>query len=176
MAEQVDVVICGSGPAGLCAAVWLTRYGVNYRMLERRTGPLQSGQADGVQCRTTEIFESFGIEQELLREAYHVLEVSFWAESDDGGIKLSRHTADTLPGISHLPHVTLSQAKFHKILVDEMTRASGRRDAGIEYGVEVQNVEVDGTALARANSHPVKVTAIKNGETHIYRAKYVLVR
>lgn len=28
------------------------------------------GQADGVQCRTVEIFEAFNLSEELLREAY----------------------------------------------------------------------------------------------------------
>lgn len=75
--EKVDVLICGSGSAGLAAATWLARYGIRCKVLERRDGPLTLGQADGVQCRTVEIFESFGIGDELLRASYHVLEVVF---------------------------------------------------------------------------------------------------
>jgi len=34
-AEEFDVLICGSGSAGLCAAIWLARYG---RAASHRTG------------------------------------------------------------------------------------------------------------------------------------------
>ncbi|KAJ6085778.1 hypothetical protein N7499_005407 [Penicillium canescens] len=102
--EKVDVLICGSGSAGLCAATWLARYGVRCKVLERRDGPMKMGQADGVQCRTVEIFESFGVSEELLREAYHVLEVNFWADNGAGVIKRTGRTADTQPGLSHQPH------------------------------------------------------------------------
>jgi 2-polyprenyl-6-methoxyphenol hydroxylase-like FAD-dependent oxidoreductase len=75
--QYVDVVICGSGSAGLCAGTLLARHGICCKILEKNSGPLELGQADGVQCRTLEVFESLGLEGELLRRAYHVLEVLF---------------------------------------------------------------------------------------------------
>lgn len=51
------------------------------RQHERRDGPLQVGQADGIACRTVEMFESFGLSQKLLREAYWVNETVFWRPS-----------------------------------------------------------------------------------------------
>jgi phenol 2-monooxygenase len=92
MIEQVDVLICGSGSAGLCAATWLSRCGVPCKVLDSRSGPLVMGQADGVQCRTVEVFESFGLAEDLLREAYHVLETVFWASDHDGGISRRSRT------------------------------------------------------------------------------------
>lgn len=79
--EKVDVFICGSGSAGLSAATWLARYGVRCKIVDSRSGPLDWGTADGIQTRTTEIFESFGIEDELLREGFHNLEVAFTVQS-----------------------------------------------------------------------------------------------
>ena len=53
MASQlVDIVICGSGPAGISAAVWLAKRGVSFRLLEAWSGFLEFGQTDGVQYRT----------------------------------------------------------------------------------------------------------------------------
>lgn len=66
--HQTDVLICGSGSAGLMAALWLSKYHVPFRVLEKRDGPLVRGQADGVQCRTVEIFERFELSDQLLRE------------------------------------------------------------------------------------------------------------
>ena len=36
------------------------------------------GQADGVACRTMEMFEAFGFSERVLKEAYWVNETSFW--------------------------------------------------------------------------------------------------
>lgn len=121
---EVDVLIIGGGSAGLCAGVWLARNGISYRILERRAGMLANGQADGVQVRTVEIFESFGISEELLKEAYHVLEDTFWSDDGDDedrlrqrgvdevmgmkGIRRTHSTPDTEAGLSHLPQYAFS--------------------------------------------------------------------
>ncbi|KAL4995878.1 FAD binding domain-containing protein [Aspergillus recurvatus] len=173
---QTDVLICGSGSAGLSAATWLARYGVSCKILERRSGPMTMGQADGVQCRTVEIFESFGMGEDLLREAYHVLEVVFWAEngvesasdgSRRGGISRTGRTADTQPGLSHCPHVILNQARINGLFTDAMKRFNGQE---IEYGWDVKGVELGD----EGDQYPVKVTAEKDGKVQAFEAKYVL--
>ncbi|KAJ5756831.1 hypothetical protein N7533_006374 [Penicillium manginii] len=169
--EKVDVLICGSGSAGLCAATWLARYGVRCKVLERRDGPMVMGQADGVQCRTVEIFESFGIGEELLREAFHVLEVNFWADDGNGTIKRTGRTADTQPGLSHQPHVILNQARINGLLIELMDKYNGQK---IDYGYNVTSVQVDSASAADPESYPVTVTADKNGVTETFVAKYVL--
>ncbi|KAI1871577.1 uncharacterized protein JN550_004571 [Neoarthrinium moseri] len=172
MATQVDVLICGGGSAGLCAAVWLARCGIEYKILERRPGPLEMGQADGVQCRTVEVFESFGLSEDLLKEAYHVLELAFWAPDGAGGIKRTHYAADVEPGISHQPHVILNQARINALLAAEAQRVSGK--SSIEYGFDVKGVEVDSVAAQDPQAHCVSVTAAKDGVEHVFRAKYVL--
>ena len=43
--------------------------GITTRVVDRRKGPLQVGQADGVACRTVEMFDAFGLSGKLIREA-----------------------------------------------------------------------------------------------------------
>lgn len=170
---RTDVVICGSGSAGLCAATWLARCGLKCNILERRDGPMQMGQADGVQCRTVEIFESFGVGEELLRESYHVVEVAFWADQDSpGSIRRTGRAADTQPGLSHQPHVILNQARINGLLLDSMDRFNGQ---GVDYGVKVLNVRVDSARAADPDAYPVTVVAERNGEEVMWEAKYALV-
>jgi phenol 2-monooxygenase (NADPH) len=180
MATKSDVIICGSGSAGLCAAVWLARLGIDFRVLEKRDGPLKVGQADGVQCRTVEVFESFNLRDELVKDAYWVNEVCFWSAQDDkeavnGNVehitRISR-TADVQPGLSWQPHVILNQARLNMLLIEDIKKHSIQ---DIEYGVGVKAVDVESAAADDPATYPVTVTAERNGETLTYQAKYVLV-
>lgn len=172
MSQKFDVIICGSGSAGLCAAVWLARHGITCKILEKRPGPMEMGQADGVQCRTVEIFESLGLSEDLLREAYHVLEVAFWDSDEDGNLVRTSRAADTMPGLSHMPHVILNQAIINKFFLKDMEKSHGQ---GVDYGYEVRSVEVDSERAEDENAYPVRVVAARDGKEEIMHAKYVLV-
>ncbi|KAJ5728159.1 hypothetical protein N7493_004489 [Penicillium malachiteum] len=170
--EKFDVIICGSGSAGLSAALWLAKYGIRSKILERRDGPMKMGQADGVQCRTVEIFESFGVSEELLREAYHVLEVSFWADNGTGAIKRTGRTADTAPGLSHQPHVILNQARINGLLIELMQKYN---DQKIDYGYNVVDLQIDTSASSSdLDAYPITVSAERDGKIEKFAAKYVL--
>lgn len=178
---KTDVLIAGSGSAGIFAATWLAIYNIPFTMLERRTGPLEVGQADGVQCRTVEIYESFGLSEDLLREAYHILEVCFWGTDDDGngGLKRKSRSIDTEKGLSHLPHVILNQARMNGLMLDKMAgilKDKGGEERGrIEYGWTTKNVKVDSGKKDDMYAYPCRVTAEKDGNEEIWEAKYVLV-
>jgi phenol 2-monooxygenase len=180
---RTDVLIAGSGSAGIFAATWLAIYNIPFTILERRSGPLDIGQADGVQCRTVEIYESFGLSEDLLREAYHILEVCFWG-SDDGdaerekqGIKRKSRSIDTERGLSHLPHVILNQARMNSLMLHKMGAIlkDNKGHGKIEYGWTTKNVTVDSIEQNDPAAYPCKVTAEKDGREEVWEAKYVLV-
>ena len=71
--EKVDVLIVGCGPAGLVLAAQLAAFpDLTIAVVDRREGPLEVGQADGVACRTVEMFEAFGLADQLVTEGYWV--------------------------------------------------------------------------------------------------------
>ncbi|KAL2062236.1 hypothetical protein VTL71DRAFT_6502 [Oculimacula yallundae] len=171
MSQNFDVIICGSGSAGLCAAVWLARHGIKCKILEKRPGPMKMGQADGVQCRTVEIFESLGLSEDLLRESYHVLEVAFWDSDENGNIVRTSRAADTMAGLSHQPHVILNQAIVNGFFLKDMARSNGQ---GVDYGYSVKSVEVDSALAEEKSSYPVRIVASRDGQDEVMLAKYVL--
>jgi phenol 2-monooxygenase len=149
---------------------------------------MQLGQADGVQCRTVEVFESFGIAEGLLQTAYHVLEVAFWSSDSSGNLVRTGRTADTIPGLSHQPHVILNQASVNGFLLDAMNRFNSQT---VDYGYTVTGVHVDSSSCKQTNdtpsapngssvlvkdsSYPVTVVTEKSGVQDTFKARHVLV-
>jgi len=60
-----DVLICGAGAAGLSLAIDLARRGVNFRLIEKAETPFRGSRGKGVQPRSQEIFEDYGIVDRL---------------------------------------------------------------------------------------------------------------
>lgn len=170
--DAVDVLIVGSGPAGALLAAQLSTFpGISTRLVERRDGPLQAGQADGVACRTVEMFDAFGLSGKLLREAYWVNETVFWrpSKADRSRIERTGRVQDTEDGLSEFPHLIVNQARMQQYLLDYMRNSPTRFEPS--YGVEFVDLEDE-----PEGEHPVVVTLRKvaNGAESTVRAKYVV--
>jgi phenol 2-monooxygenase len=171
--EAVDVLIVGCGPAGLVLAAQLAGFpDIQTAVIDRRDGPLQVGQADGVACRTVEMFEAFGLADRLLREGYWVNEVCFWRSDPDDPTRISRirRIKDTEEDLSEFPHVIVNQARMLAHLRDHMMRSGSRLTPS--YGLRATEVDVD---TSGSSEYPVTVTLEHTtGDTSAVRAKYVV--
>jgi phenol 2-monooxygenase len=175
LAGEVDVLIVGCGPAGLVLAAQLAAFpGIKTRIVERKPGPLELGQADGVACRTVEMFRAFGFSERLLNEAYWVNETVFWSPDprDRTRIVRSGRVQDAEDGLSECPHVIVNQARVHDYLLEVMRESSTRLVP--HYNLHVKNVEV-----GDAGDYPVTVTLRRmepdrQGQEETVRARYVV--
>jgi phenol 2-monooxygenase len=170
--DKVDVLVVGSGPAGALLAAQLSAFpGISTRLIERRDGPLQLGQADGVACRTVEMFEAFGLGQKLVREAYWVNETVFWRPSPQERSRIVRtgRVQDVEDGLSEMPHVIVNQARLQQYLLDFMRSSPTRLEA--DYGLEFVTLQVES-----AGEHPVVVMLrdLASGADKTVRARYVV--
>jgi 2-polyprenyl-6-methoxyphenol hydroxylase-like FAD-dependent oxidoreductase len=149
---QADVLIVGCGPAGLTLAAQLAAFpDIRTVIVEQKPGPLQLGQADGVACRTMEMFEAFGFAHQVLREAYWVNETTFWKPDDSAGADKNRivrggRVPDVEEGLSYMPHVILNQARVHDFYLEKMQKSAARlvphysrRLAKLERGTDESN-------------------------------------
>ena len=76
--ETMDVLIVGSGPAGIVAAAQLSVFPeITTCLIEKRGGRLELGHADGIQARSVETFAAFGFANEIIDEAYRITETAF---------------------------------------------------------------------------------------------------
>src|SRR6476619_8062018 len=141
--DAFDVLSVGSGPAGaLLAAQRSTFPGISTRLVERLEGPLLVGHADGVACRTVEMFDAFGLSGKLLREAYWVNETVFWrpSKADRSRIERTGRVQDTEDGLSEFPHLIVNQHRMHKYPLQYMRNSPTRLETN--YGLEFLDLEV----------------------------------
>ena len=181
---EADVLIVGCGSAGLTLAAQLAAFpDIRTVIVEQKSGPLQLGQADGVACRTMEMFEAFGFADRVLKEAYWVNETTFWKPEDvkdkakDGDRKRivrSGRVPDVEEGLSHMPHVILNQARVHDFYLELMQKSASRLVP--HYSRRLAKLERDSDV---SNPHPVTVqfehqADRQNATVETIRARYVV--
>jgi len=176
--EETDVLIVGTGPAGLVLAAQLANFpDIRTVVVDRKDGPLEVGQADGVACRSVEMFEAFGLADELIHEGYSVNEVAFWRPdpADPSRITRTGRIDDVEEGLSEMPHVIVNQARMLAYLLDHMERSAAKLTPF--YGLHADDITIDTSGSAE---YPVTVElqhlkgAEATGETSTIRAKYVV--
>lgn len=153
--SKIDVLIIGAGPAGLMMATWLARCGVGARIVDKRGTKIFNGQADGLQCRTLEIFDSLGFAHRAWRESNHLLEICLWNPDEHGRIRRSGRIPDTIPGISRFQQVVLHQGRIERFLLDAVEACS---DIRVERGVAPTSIDIDESRVDDDDdAHPVTV-------------------
>ncbi len=174
--DEVDVLIVGSGPAGMLAAAQLSQFpGVTTRIVERRPGRLAIGQADGIQARSVETFQAFGFAERIIAEAYRITEMAFWKPDPADPsriIRTARALDDPTGDISEFPHLIVNQARVLDYFAEFMANSPARMSP--DYGYEFRGLEVTGEG-----DYPVTVTLLhtagpNEGQERVVRAKYVV--
>ncbi|KAE8765826.1 FAD-binding monooxygenase [Georgenia thermotolerans] len=173
--DEVDVLIVGTGPAGMIAAAQLSQFpDVTTRIIDRRPGRLEIGQADGIQARSVETFQAFGFANRIIEEAYRITEMCFWRPdpSDPTRIVRGDRPKDDPHGISEFPHLIVNQARVLDYFAEFMVNSPSRMKP--DYGYEFRGLEVTGEG-----EYPVAVTLTHTagerlGQDRVVRAKYVV--
>lgn len=175
--QDVDVLIVGCGPAGLTLAAQLAAFpDITTRIVDQKSGPLELGQADGIACRTLEMFDAFGFSERVLKESYWVNETAFWKPDENRPETIIRHgrVQDVEDGLSEFPHVILNQARVHDFFLEVMRNGPSRLEPN--YARRLLDLEID---TGGAASHPVTVRLERldqahSGEIETVRARYVV--
>lgn len=175
--DEVDVLIIGCGPAGLTLAAQLAAFPeIRTRIVDQKDGPLQMGQADGIACRTMEMFHAFGFAERVLKEAYWVNETAFWKPDAADRTRIARHgrVQDVEDGLSEFPHVILSQARVHDFYLEAMHHSPSRLEP--HYARRLLDLATEADAGA---SHPVtarleRLDPSHAGKVETVKARYVV--
>ena len=181
--DEMDVLIVGTGPAGMIAAAQLAMFpDVHTRIVERRPHRLEIGQADGIQARSVETFQAFGFASEIIDEAFDLTSMAFWNPDPENPSTIVRTqlAEDDPEGISEFPHLIVNQARILDWFAEYMENSPTR--ARPDYGWAFEGLDDSGEG-----EHPVTVTLRRTvdaegapledpeqGELRQVRARYVV--
>ncbi|KAK6531736.1 hypothetical protein TWF694_002911 [Orbilia ellipsospora] len=152
--SEVDVLIVGAGPAGLMLATWLSRLNIRTRIVDKRSTKIMAGQADGFQCRTLEILDSFGIDR-VWKESNHMLEVCFWNPDENGTIRRTGRVPDTPHGFSRFTECVLHQGRMERFFLDHLKEDGDM--IRIERPVLPSGLQIDEGNMEDATAYPITI-------------------
>ena len=118
-----DVIIIGAGPTGLSLACQLTRYGIDFLVIEKEQGITPYTKALGVHARTLEIYEQIGLAKNALAQGTIAGKVRLL---ESGEIVGEVNLSNIGEGLSAYPFMlVLEQSENERLLYDYL-KSHGR--------------------------------------------------
>ena len=159
-AKPAQVLIVGAGPTGLVLALWLTRLGVQVRIIDRLAEPATTSRALAVQARTLEFYRQIALADRLIERGCTVSAANLWVAG--------RHVAHLVlgemgAGISPYPYAFIfPQDEHERLLIDCLAEA----------GVSVER-EVEFVSLEEHDDRIVARLEHADGRLDSYEAAFV---
>jgi 2-polyprenyl-6-methoxyphenol hydroxylase-like FAD-dependent oxidoreductase len=159
MADPI-VLIAGAGPTGLVLAIWLTKLGVNVRIVDKAAEPGTTSRALAVQARTLEFYHQVGIDGAVVAGGVKIRNLNVWVKGRRAAsVPLDR----TGEGLTPYAFALVFPQDAHEQLLIEQLAA---------LGVRVERR----TELLRFTQHKAGVTATlrrPDGSEDICEASYL---
>ncbi|CAI7668888.1 unnamed protein product [Penicillium bialowiezense] len=168
---ETEVLIIGAGPAGLMASTWMAQTGIRAILVDQKPYRTQCGHADGIESRTFEVLDSFGLGDSIWNSANRTIDLSIWNDCEPGGIQRRSLMNNCNPNLSRFQEATLGQGQIEQNFLDFLETSDS---------VEVKwNTKPLDLTISEGSDHPVRVNLqVRKSETEdtycTVNAKYLL--
>jgi 2-polyprenyl-6-methoxyphenol hydroxylase-like FAD-dependent oxidoreductase len=124
------VLIVGAGPTGLVLALWLTKLGVQVRIIDRTGGPGTTSRALAVHARTLELYGQLDLAEPVLAKGYAVPGARIWLQGRPAAhVPFAEIVSDMTPyGFLHI----FPQDEHERLLIERLERFGVRVERSTE--------------------------------------------
>lgn len=144
MMSNIPVLIVGAGPTGLMMAYELARFGIAFRIIDKKPQQTQHSNAVALQSRTLEIFKQVGLADEFLRIGQQCNALVFY----DKGKEFARANLAVVDSV--YPYIlALPQAGTEKILNTKLEELQHH----VERSRELVDVKINLTDIEAVIKH-----------------------
>ncbi|MGF1426165.1 FAD-dependent monooxygenase [Kitasatospora sp. LaBMicrA B282] len=153
---DADVLIVGAGPTGLALALDLARRGIPARLVERGTELFPGSRGKGLQPRTLEVLDDFGVLAEIRAVAGRYPPNLFWKDGEPQGT--SRVYDETLKPCEAEPYpstLMLPQWRTQQVLHGRLRELGG----AVDFGRELVGLRQDADEVTAEFAQGVPVRA-----------------
>ncbi len=157
---DTQVLIAGAGPTGLVLALWLTKFGIKVRIVDKTAEAAPYSRALGVQARTLEFYQQAGIAGEVVRGGMQIRGINLWVS----GARAAHVSFESqLEGLTPFPFILAFAQDAHERFLIEQLDAAGVK------------VERQTTLMRFDQQHDSVMATLKraDGSEDICRAAYL---
>lgn len=138
---ETDVIIVGAGPTGLSLACQLSRYGIDFIILDKSEGISRYSKAIGVQARTLEIYEQINLAQDLIALGAKAEKAQL---VEGGEIRGKVDLSEIGKNLSPYPFLLLVEQNKHEELLQNYLKTNGKE---VLWQTELINFSQDETGV-----------------------------
>ena len=141
---HTEVLIVGAGPTGLVLALWLAKFGVKIRIIDKTSEPGTTSRALAVQARTLELYQQLDLTEDVIARGHRVPAVNLWVKGEAAARLDFRNVGSDL---TRYPFLHIFPQDEHERLLIERLAAFG---VAVERRTELLNfAERDDGVIAR---------------------------
>ena len=160
--NQPPILICGAGPTGLAAALWLQKCKVPFRIIDPALKPGTTTRAMVVHARILEFYDQLGIADQIIAAGILLSGMRIYS---DGKLKGELQYQQAAIGQGKYPHIlSLGQDK-HEAVLNEICAERGVK---IERGLRL------GGAIESETCVECTIEDAGNGQTESFKASYII--
>ncbi|MER7578743.1 FAD-dependent monooxygenase [Kitasatospora sp. NPDC097691] len=151
---HTDVLIIGAGPTGLALALDLARHGVTALPVERGTELFPGSRGKGLQPRTLEVLDDFGVLDRVRAVAGHYPPNLFWKDGEPQGGRSMYDPTEPSESEPYTETLMLPQWRTQQVLYGRLRELGGE----VAFGRELVALTQDeaGVTAEFATGAPVR--------------------
>lgn len=121
VAQTTDILIVGAGPTGLMAANQLNRFGVDFLIIDSKSGPTLESRALAVSARSMELYQQLGLAEQVQAQSIPITGFKLYY---DGKLKGDGSFKDLGTDKSDFPHLLNIFEQHHneKLLYENLQK------------------------------------------------------